>query len=461
MEKIGGARNSLSLKLFVIGFLIAILMIPTGMIAVLVNERENRQADAIREVSEKWGYEQTVTGPILTIPYKKVYESDVNGQKKIDEVVQYAHFLPDTLRVEGSIDPETRQRGIYEVVVYGTDLTLSGEFSAPDLSKWEIAPDLVMYDKAFVTLGVPDMRGVKESVELNWNEESSSFTPGLETQDVLSSGMSALVKIDKEDKGKKYKYDLKLVLNGSRDLQFTPIGKVTEVKLTSAWVDPSFQGAFLPNTHEITDEGFKAEWKVLELNRNFPQSFLGSMPINQNSPTAYDPYNKYEMAVQTGNLNSSNFGVRLLIPADEYQKTVRALKYAIMMLALTFLILFFFEAMHKKRVHPMQYILIGLALSLFYILLLSIAEHLGFNMAYWVSVLATVGLITLYSKSVFHSWTPALVESSILLFIYAFIFVILQLKDYSLLVGSLGLFVILAVIMYVSRKIDWYNLNEK
>lgn len=456
MEKNLKFKNSLSLKLFVVGFLIAILMIPTGMISMLVFDRQNRQEDAIREVSEKWGYEQTITGPILTVPYKKVYETMVDGKKNIDEIIRYAHFLPESLMVDGKIMPETRQRGIYEVVVYGADMNLSGEFNVPDFSKWEIAPDMIMYDKAFVSLGIPDLRGVKEDISLKWNNDELVFKPGIETKDVLDSGVSAMVFIDPHDKIK-YKYELNLVLNGSRDLRFVPIGRTTEVKLASSWADPSFQGAFLPNKHEINENGFTANWKILEINRNFPQSFLGSMSLEGDMNI---PYNKYERVAQIGGIQSSGFGVRLLVVADEYQKTVRALKYAIMILSLTFLILFFFEAMNKRRVHALQYILIGLALSLFYVLLLSIAEHLGFNLAYWISVVATVGLITLYSKSVFNAWKPAMIESLILLFIYSFIFVILQLKDYALLVGAIGLFVILSVVMYVSRKIDWYNLNS-
>src|SRR3989339_596146 len=338
MEKIQKFKSSLSLKLFVVGFLVFILMIPTAMIAILVNERENRQSDAILEVSEKWGRKQMITGPILTVPYKKIYESMVDGNKI------------------------------------------------------------------------------------------------------------------------KYKYELNLVLNGSRDLEFVPIGRTTEVRLASTWTDPSFQGSFLPNKYNLNENGFSADWKILEINRNFPQSFLGTMTLDEGTNTAF---NKYEEAIQVGGVQSSSFGVRLLVVADEYQKTVRALKYAIMILSLTFLILFFFEAINKKRVHALQYILIGLALSLFYVLLLSIAEHLGFDLAYWISVVATLGLIMFYSKSVFAAWRPAMIESLILFFIYSFIFVILQLKDYALLVGSVGLFVILAVVMYVSRKIDWYNLSEK
>lgn len=436
-------------------------MIPTGMIAVLVNEREGRQEKAFQEISEKWGRAQNITGPVLTVPYKKIFESMVGNEKKVDEVLRYTHFLPERLNVEGVVNPEIRKRGIYEAVVYRAELIISGEFISPDFSKWEIAPDDIMYDKAFVSLGIPDMRGVKENINLKWNNKEYAFKPGVETNDIFSSGVNSSVVVNKDDKAKKYDFSLKLALNGSRDLHFTPIGKETNVKLTSEWPDPSFQGAFLPNTHDINDQGFTASWKVLELNRNFPQSFLGALSRDSNVPMIQERFDKFSPPIlQHNSFSSTDFGVRLLVVADEYQKTVRALKYSIMLLSLTFLVLFFFEALNKKRVHPLQYILIGLSLSLFYVLLLSIAEHLGFNCAYFISVFSIVGLITLYSKSVFKVWKPAMIEALILFFIYDFIYVILQLEDYSLLVGAIGLFVILSIVMYVSRKIDWYNINS-
>ncbi|MFH0891613.1 MAG: cell envelope integrity protein CreD [Candidatus Falkowbacteria bacterium] len=451
-------RSSLSVKLFVIGFLTALLMIPTGMIAVLVNDRENRQADAFREISEKWGLEQTVTGPILTVPYKTVTEIQVAGETRTSEQVRYAHFLPEKLEVNGTLNPETRKRGIYEVAVYTADLEIKGEFAAPDFSDWDIEAGNVMFDRAFVSLGLPDLRGIREEVTLDWNGSAAGFTPGLETSEVLASGMNARVDLRGKETGAN-KFSLKLKMNGSRDLMFTPVGKTTAVKLASAWPAPSFQGAFLPQ-YELSEEGFIADWKVLELNRSFPQKFLGTAPVTvQNQP--FQEFREKPMSTAgSSGLYGADFGVRLLIPADEYQQTVRALKYAIMLLALTFLVLFFYEAKRDVRVHPLQYILIGLALSLFYVLLLSLAEYIGFNLAYLAAALAVTVQITLYSKAVFRAWRPATLEALILVFIYGFIFVILQLEDYALLAGSIGLFVILGLVMYVSRQIDWYRVNN-
>lgn len=454
-------KSSFSLKLFVIGFLIAVLMIPTGMIAVLINERESRQNEAFNEVSKKWGAEQVITGPVLTVPYKIRLETNVSGERQIDEVIRYAHFLPEVLRIDGKIDPELRKRGIYEIAVYTSSMNLNGEFMFPDFSKWDIKDEDIMYDKAFVAVGISDMKGLKENVILKWNDEEKNLSPGIETNDVLASGMSTFAGVDKEKKSEKYFFDFNVVLNGSRDVLFSPIGKTTELKLASSWLDPSFQGAFLPEDYSLTENGFEANWKILELNRNFPQSFLGGVNVSQNINTQFERYEKTYTAISVGSFRESDFGVRLIVQADEYQKTVRALKYAIMLISLTFLVLFFFEALNKVQVHPMQYILIGLALSCFYILLLSIAEHLGFDLAYLISVLATVGLISFYSKSVLGKWRDVMLESLIIVFVYSFIYVILQLKDYSLLVGSVGLFVILAIIMYVSGKIDWYGTKKE
>ncbi len=452
-------KSSLSFKLFIIGFLIAFLMIPIGLIAFLTNERASRQEEAFREVSGKWGNEQTITGPVLSIPYKDKVERATDEGTVIEEIIRYAHFLPEELYIKGLVDPAKRQRGIYEVVVYNANLEISGRFLAPDFSKWNIPKENILYEQAFVTLGISDMRGIKEALDLRWGDKQYTFNPGVKSTDVVALGINADIALRQADNASQ-NFKINLSLNGSRDLYFTPLGRSTAVELNSPWPDPSFQGAFLPVSHMINTAGFTATWKVLELNRSFPQKFLGNSDVVETTIISKDNKKK-SSDYETGSLNQSDFGVRLLIPADEYQATVRALKYAIMLLCLTFLVLFFYEAMRGVRVHPLQYILIGLALALFYLLLLSLSEYLGFKTAYLISALAITGLITLYSKSIFKTWRRALLETMILVLVYGFIFVILQLEDYSLLVGSLGLLVILSLVMFVSRRIDWYNVGQK
>ena len=229
-------------------------------------------------------------------------------------------------------------------------------------------------------------------------------------------------------------FHIDLALQGSGSLFFTPVGKITEVNLRSAWGDPSFTGAFLPDQKNISPAGFDAQWKVLNLNRNYPQAWAGDTQVD---------------------FSSSAFGVDFLLPVDNYQKSIRSVKYAILFIGLTFLVIFFVEMRGTRRVHPFQYALIGLALVIFYTLLVSISEHISFNAAYAVAATMTIGLTGLYARALFDSRKMALLVGGTLLLLYGFLFTVLQLQDYALLIGSLGLFAILATVMYFSRQIDW------
>ena len=246
-----------------------------------------------------------------------------------------------------------------------------------------------------------------------------------------------------ETLSKAYAFSIPLKLNGSGYLKFEPVGKETTVALESGWSSPSFEGDFLPDQREIRPEGFSASWKVLDLNRNYPQQWKGA-----------------EYSFGTGNHPSAHFGVRLVQTVDEYAKTERSSKYAILVIGLTFLIYFFYETLRRFHIHPFQYLLVGLALSVFYLLLLSLSEHLGFNTAYAVATAATIGLITVYSAGVFKNLRMTVQLTLLLGLIYGFIFIVLQLEDYALLTGSIGIFAALAAVMYYSRNVDWYNLSE-
>lgn len=429
-------RNSLTIRILSIGFLILLLLIPAFMVQDLIRERKYRNEEAKAEVGSTWGAVQTLCGPIISVPYNKHY---INEKKEVYTQIEYAHFLPESLNIEGEILPEERHRGIYNIVVYAAKLNFSGNFRGFDFSDWKIDEDEILWDKAFVSIGIPDMRGIKESIAIKWNDKEHSFNPGIETNDVIASGISANIDLsDKTVENKNFSFQLEL--RGSEALYFVPLGKNTSVHMHSAWPSPSFQGAFLPDNHKITDKEFSANWKVLHLNRNFPQKWLG---------------NQHQVA-------DFAFGVSMLIPVDHYQKSTRSAKYAIMIIAFTFLVFFFVEVLNKTRIHPIQYLLVGLALIIFYTLLLAISEHLSFNFAYLISSVATITLVTFYSHSIFKKASLTRIAALTLLLLYGFIFVILQLEDYALLMGSVGLFIVMAVIMYLSRKINWYNFrNEK
>jgi len=428
-------KNSITLKLLVIGILVLVLLIPAEMIKSLINERSLNCKEVVTEVTNKWGSRQVITGPILTIPYKTIELKD----GKPVEIMSVAHFLPEKLNIIGKITPEIRNRSIYKVILYNTRLALNGNFAKPDFASLNIDPNNVMWNEAFLSIGIPDMRGIRKSIEIAWNGNKYLCNPGVLNKQIVHSGINTKVTV-MPDSGT-YQFSFNLDLNGSEYLGFAPLGKETHTKLESSWTSPGFTGSFLPEKREITKTGFTSEWNVLYLNRNYPQQW-----------TSADSHE----------IDSSAYGVELIFPVDHYQKATRSAKYAVMFLFLTFLVFFIIEIINKSRIHPVQYLLIGIALMIFYSLLISLSEYIGFNLAYVLASIATISLITGYALSVVKNRKAGLSIGAFLTALYGFLFVLLQLEDLSLLIGSIGLFVILAIVMRVSRKIDWYSpLNNK
>jgi len=463
MDKIQRIVQSTTTKIILIGVLALLLLIPVGMIKSVIFDREMNRDSAIQDITSKWGGEQIIAGPILIVPFDSF--RTVDG-KQIKEVA-YAHFLPEHLNIEASVSPELRSRGIYDAVVYSSNFSVSGEFEKPDFSSLGINSKFVHWNNAFIAVGIPDIRGVEKRTDFNLNGEILKFVSGIKTDDVIrdigdygggngnfyrdvemkmmtinesegesASGLSVGVPTRSLYSKSSFSFDLKL--KGSERLAFVPVGKTTDVKVSSNWPSPSFDGSFLPNNREISDSGFSSDWHILDLNRNYPQAWTGS----------------------TYGIYGSVFGVSLIEPVDGYQKSERSSKYALLIIVLTFLVFLSFEVFNRKKVHPVQYILIGLALVLFYALLVSISEILGFNLAYGIAGISTIGLILLYSLTVLKEKEFVLIEGGILLFLYLFIYILLQLEDYALFIGSVGLFVILGIIMYLSRKVDWYALDN-
>jgi inner membrane protein len=399
------------------------------MIQGLINERQNTRDEVVQEISDKWGRHQTISGPILSLPYYE-YETRDNAVVKIPKTL---YVLPEKLDINGKIIPEIRYRGTYKVIVYQSENHISGSFLLPDLDAFGIQEDQVFWEKANLFMGITDLRGIQNEVTLVMNNQSFKVEPGTNNQLVAYSGFSTVVQLNPEMK--QFVVSLDLHLSGSENLNFSPVGKTTSVQFHSPWSTPSFTGNFLPDEYTIDNNGFKANWIILDLNRNFPQ-------VWQN---------------QTYQVEDAAFGVNLLFPVDEYQKSMRSAKYAIMFIALTFLIYLFVEIINKKRIHPVQYLLVSFALLLFYTLLLSLSEQIGFNLAYLISTVAIISLISVYSKSIFKSGRLTRITSFSLTGLYVFLFTILQMEDYALLFGSIGLFVILAFVMHLSKRINWYG----
>lgn len=434
-------RNPLSVKIVLIGVLILLLLIPISMIEGLIHERESTASGAIYEVRQKWSSSQNITGPILTIPYYEKVEKSGEDEKneKIKKVKNYIHFLPESLDIIGAIKTEELKRGLYEIVVYNAPIELKGKFILPEGFAGNINSEDLLIKEATLNVGLTDLRGISEQVEMLWGKETLIFNPGIAGNHILTSGVSTAVRIDSLISNT-VEFTIKLHFKGSESIRFAPLGKTTSVHLTSNCATPSFAGAFLPEKREVTDSGFVSDWKVLHLNRNYSQTLTGNH--------------------WSESISNSNFGVDLLLPVQQYQKSMRSVKYAFLIIILTFVVSFFVEIMQKKKIHPFQYLLVGLALCLFYTLLISISEHLNFSLSYFLAAIMTVVLLTFYMMGVLKIKKTALTIGALLACLYIYIFVLIQMEIYALLVGSIGLFIILAIIMYYSQKINWNNTGE-
>lgn len=438
-QMISKVTHSISAKLATITFLVLLLLIPGGMIKSLIQEREMMNQSASEEVQSLWANEQTIIGPILSVPLTYEYK---DNQGNVNQYTEYWHVLPDKLKLKGQADPQSLRRGIYEIVVYESQLDVEGRFElGPNPTDKNLTH--VRWDEAIITLGITDLRGVKDELQLFINGETFSCEPGSLIPDLISSGVTIpypITRDAKESEANALEFQLNLSLQGSKNLSFTPVGNTTEIQLSSTWESPSFNGNFLPDYREISEDGFTASWKVLQLNRNFPNRWIGDTHHQAVKETA--------------------FGMDLILPLDDYQKSMRSAKYAAMTIALTFLIFFLVEILNKRRIHAFQYTLVGLALCLFYVLLISISEHSSFNIAYGISTLAITAMVTLYSYSIFKNHNTSALLSLVLTGVYGFVFVTLQLTDIALLLGSTGLTITLAATMYYTRNINWYTIKK-
>ena len=426
-------RNAVLLKMMIVGILALFLMIPLSMVHGLISERQNLYQGTTQEIAQSFGVSKTITGPFISVPYEvKLKSSD----GKIDIIKRYIHLMPEDLEISGDIDTTIRQRSIYQLMAYHTVLNMKGSFKFDQiLEDRSINPAAVFWEDAYVNLGISEPKGIEKRIEMTWGDTVLQFRPGLNTTDVVYQGASVPVSISADGE---VDFNLDLHLKGSESLNFHPCGRNMSVTITSKCPNPGFFGDYLPN-HDITDQGFEARWDILESNKNIPQSWIG------------DSYN----------IQNAVFGVNLFLDIEHYHKTYRSVKYAMLLVCLSFLSFFFIEVLNGRRLHPVQYGLIGLVMVVFYVLLLSLSEHLGFDMAYFIAAGSVLGLLFFYIQAGLRSMKLASLLCFILAAVYGFIYVILQLANYSLVVGSIGLFVFLALIMILTRKVDWYNLTVR
>lgn len=415
-------HQSITLKLALLAFLGIVLLIPLQMIKETIKERQMNGDKVIKEISDQWAAKQCLAGPVLNIPVRTI-----PSEKDEKPVSMIWHILPENLEINGILMPETRYRGIYKAVVYDSEITINGQLIIPHeatLKNYEI-----LWNEAYFTAGITDNRGVKGKIILKADSAQLEAEPGVRDNDIFLSGITFTNPI--LIPGKKINISMKLSLSGSEGLLLTPLGKTTVAHLKSEWKSPSFNGNFLPLKRNVDENGFSAEWEVTHLNRNFPQSWTGN---------TFHPM-------------ESSFGVDLFQPVDHYQKSWRSARYGILFIALTFLILIFLEITRKETIHIFHYFLVSLGLVLFFSLLNSLSEQVGFNTAYLISSSATIILITAFTGTLLRERKSALIVFGMLVILYSFIYVLLTLNDFAYLAGNIGLFILLAVIMMLSGKI--------
>lgn len=443
------SNNSLLLKAALVGGLILTLLIPMIFLDDLVTERKSIKDDTIAEVSSKWAGEQRVSNPYLILPYRDTNNTDVKGKTIV--VTKYLAILPEDNNLDGSIIPEIRKRSIYSIPLYHANLTMNGYFSLSQIEKY-VSLDKIDFSKAKICLGISEFKGIEESIKIKFNEINYALVPGLPATSVHENGVSAPVTLLAAQKNEKLTYSLNLKIKGSVQLMLEPLSGNSKFNLASSWPSPSFMGNQLPITPNISNSGFKASWSFNQA--NLPFDLI--LP-DKNISNAY--YKKQDIS-RAGYIPDDDlaFGVSLLQPVDSYSQTSRCIKYAILIIGLTFSLFFIIEILQKNAFHPVQYLLAGLALSVFYTLLLSISEYLSFAYSYLIAAGATVGLIAYYAYTHFKRIITAFVFGGFMSALYAFIYVLLTLEDTALLAGSVALFFILAAVMFITRKVNWYKL---
>jgi len=431
-------KNKLIIKSFFIAFLILALLIPTFIIMYLVNERKDRKQEVTKEINNKWSAAQTITGPFLIVPYTE--NETINGS--ISAVKKNLFLLPEQLNINGTIEPDIRYRSIYKVPVFtAKPVTLTGKFVKNNFSAG-INPASLKWNEAKLCVGISDLKGIKQQT-IKWNEQLLPMEAGLPENGIVQQGISSPLPLDSSFIDKENNFSVQLTLQGSEKLYCTPMGSNTAAHFSSSWDNPAFDGKYLPDTERINEKGFEADWNISQFNRDFPKIFSGTNGTVSRA------------------VGESAFGVILLSPFDAYAQTMRSVKYAILIIALTFFAYFFTEIFQRRPVHPLQYILIGMALVIFYILLLSVSEYIQFPYAYLTASAATIILLSWYTQSIFKRTKLVVIFAALLAALYSFIYVLIQMQDNALLFGSIGLFVLLAAAMYFSRKIDWYGIDKK
>lgn len=433
--------QSYSMRAAIVGILILVLLIPLAMVGGVIDDRRNTNTQARHDIMRSWGQAQMIGGPILIIPYKLITVSQYGERLESEGKL---HVLPETAVVDVELEPKRLKRGIHEIPVYTAKATVRGRFPAPDAKGLGIDSAMLDWDRAYVALAISDAKAIRNSPEFTTDTEQSRFEAGGSQFAHLPPQIVAPIAhfADEQARREAMSFSIALEVSGTDSLQLVALAESTQVSMRSVWASPSFIGAHLPEQRDVSEAGFSASWRISNLGRALPARW-----------TSANPY--------VGNSQLNAFGVALFMPVSVYHVADRAAKYGVLFIGLTFVCYFLFEVIAGLRLHPLQYLLVGFANTLFYLLLLSLAEHIGFGWSYLISAIASSGLITGYSVSVLQVRSRALLMLGVLGLLYAFLYLTLKAESYAMLAGSIGLWLILGLIMYLTRQIDWYRREHR
>lgn len=468
--------QSIALKMLVIFFLVLIMLIPISMVGDLISERENRKVSVTNEIALKWGGEQVISSPILAVPYtivKSNSKKDAQGKDYIVETIEseYAFLLPNQSDFKTTITPNYLERGIFKSVVYNSQIDIVGQFGQFDLAKMQVSNMQINWNEAKLLIGVHHIKGLTVNPILKINGKNIPLDLATHEFKIFPNTLSASIELNQETMHR-LDFSISYQLRGSASINYLPLADQSNIQVQGEWQKPSFTGGYLPNKRNVENSKFSAYYSIPSFNRKIPKqwnemnsplySFSGRN-LDRNQGHAEGGNVKVTTWQTTGDVISDMDMVQIKFLADlnSYDKVNRAVKYGILIIMLTFVSLLFTEIIKKERIHIIQYVFIGLAMVLFYSLLLAISEQLGFNLAYVISSLATIVLVSAFILMITNNKWTALMFTSIIGIFYIFIYVLMQIEDYSLLAGTIGVFIILAVLMKLSTKIDWYKYDRK
>lgn len=453
--------KTLGFKILIIVILGLLLLIPMSFINSVVRDRVRYQSEAVSSIIEPVGDSANIQGIVVAIPYlSRVIDAET---KEIKYIRKYIFYMPNEYNVTGDVEVSSLSRGIFKAPIFNSKLNISGRFDKYNAEIFNLDENnnTILYDEAMIILGIGNKKNLMKlpNILINENEELQYYEKNINISlNMFNNKFLYTISRDRILNG--FDFNITMDIQGGNSLIITPLASENTFKISSKWKDPSFTGGFLPTKREVNNDGFNAEWNIASFNTSYSKYWTSGENVNIQNNTSREEYTYSDENINNINSTSNNVLISFLLLNDNYQKTSRSVKYAILFIFIPFFVLFLCEVLSKKRIHPVQYILIGIANAIFYLLLLAISEHINFNISYFISALMVTALTSIYIGYIIKSHKYTISMAVVEALIYIFLFGILQLTDYALLMGTLGLFAVIALAMYFTRNVDWYGENN-